>query len=82
MANQFVNYFSKRRNRTPNSSTSESESPESKRSKNLEECVEENEDGHYQIGSNCVSLQYKFFILLKNEWGKTKLKPNEHCIVR
>ena len=29
----------------PNSSTSESESPESKRSKNLEECVEENEDG-------------------------------------
>ena len=45
MANQFVNYFSKRRNRTPNSSTSESESPESKRSKNLEECVEENEDG-------------------------------------
>lgn len=44
MANQFVNYFNKRRNRTPNSSNSESESPESKRSKNLDESVEE-QDG-------------------------------------
>ena len=43
MASQFGNFFSKRRNRTPNSPTSESESPESKKAKNLNESVEDNE---------------------------------------
>ena len=43
MASQFGNFFSKRRNRTPNSPTSESESLESKKAKNLNESVEDNE---------------------------------------
>ena len=43
MASKFGNFFSKRRNTTPNSPTSESESSESKKAKNLNEGVEDNE---------------------------------------
>ena len=77
MANQLVNYFNKRRNRTSDNSASESESPESKWSKNQDESVEHvQQDGDVIIDALEMTGEIAGTLLKRNTREAAKTRHN------